>query len=111
MRFIAQDVREWMARLGVRSLTESSARMNLSGTEQGDQSLESARRRRACCCIGRPSRKVVIYCRSEQDHGLERTLDHQKLLAICQPALESSSQFAGIADSQYGPCNRHLAGR
>ena len=90
MYFIAQDVREWMAKLGFRSLQEMVGRTdkinarapidhwkarNLDFSEilyqMGDEPGEGA------------------YCRIKQDHGLENTLDSRVLLDLCKPALKS----------------------
>lgn len=89
MKFIAQEVREWMAELGVRSLTELVGRTDLLEPSKAINHWK-AQGVDLSALLYRPpvAEGSAIYCRSEQDHGLERTLDHQKLLAICQPALD-----------------------
>jgi glutamate synthase (ferredoxin) len=89
MRFIAQELREIMAKLGIRTLNEMIGRTDklipwkaiehwkahgldltpiLHQTEAGPE-------------VGR-------YRQQEQDHGLEKSLDVTKLLDICKPAIE-----------------------
>jgi glutamate synthase domain-containing protein 3 len=89
MHFIAREMREWMAKLGVRTVDELVGRTDLleprlavkhwkaSGVDlsallyQPDMPDDVGRR-----------------CSISQDHGLEETLDHQVLLNLCKPAFE-----------------------
>jgi len=89
MRFIAQEMREWMARLGFRSVDEMIGRtdrleprlavdhwkasgVDLSPLLHQPQVPDSIGRR----------------CMIAQDHGLKDTLDSQILLDLCQPAIQ-----------------------
>ena len=89
MRFIAQDVREHMAALGVRTLDELVGRTDLLAVRQ-----ELAHRKAAGLDLSpllyRPDvgPEVGRTCTQAQDHGLEQSLDCTMLLDLCAPALE-----------------------
>ncbi len=72
-RFLAQEVREYMAQLGFRTMDDWKARgLDLSSIlYQPDMPPEVARRR------------VVA-----QDHGLEKSLDHTTIIPACREAIE-----------------------
>ncbi|MFN2207474.1 MAG: glutamate synthase-related protein, partial [Candidatus Promineifilaceae bacterium] len=89
MRFLARDVREMMAALGFRSLNEMIGRTDK--LEQiGVDSHWKAAGIDLSAVLFQPDMPAEIgrYQSIKQDHGLEKTLDYQKLLAICEPALE-----------------------
>ncbi len=93
LRFIAQDVRELMARLGFRTLDEMVGR-----TDQ----LESTRAVEHWKARGLDFSRILYqpeagpevgrYCQIPQDHGLENALDNQILLDLCDPALENGEK-------------------
>lgn len=89
MLFIARELREIMARLGIRSVRELVGRVDLVRQKsQGDNyKLSRVDLKRI---LFRPYTDVSIgHCHmQDQDHELERTLDMSKLLRMCKPALE-----------------------
>lgn len=89
MLFIAREVREIMAQLGIRSMDELVGRIDLVRQKsQGDNyKLSRVDLKRI---LFRPYTDASIghMHRVEQDHELERTLDMSKLLRMCRPALE-----------------------
>jgi glutamate synthase (ferredoxin) len=88
-RYIAEEVREYMARLGFRTMDEMIGRVDrIDVTPAVDH--WKARGLDFSAILYRPPvgpevavRKVV-----EQDHGLDRSLDMTTLLPLCAPALE-----------------------
>ena len=93
MQFIAQEMREWMAKLGFRTIDEMIGRtdkleassaiehwktkgLDLSGILYQPDVPDS---------VGR-------YCKMPQDHELDRSLDRQILLKACEPALKMGSK-------------------
>jgi len=90
MRFIAQEVREIMAQLGFRTLNNMVGRTD---------KLEMSK------AIGHWKAKgldfsnvffqpdvspfVKRFCQELQDHELDKTLDRQMLIRLCEPAIES----------------------
>jgi glutamate synthase (ferredoxin) len=88
-RYIAEEVREYMARLGFRTMDEMIGQVDrLDVTSAVDH--WKARGLDFSAILHRPPvppevaiRKVV-----EQDHGLDRSLDMTILLPMCRPALE-----------------------
>jgi glutamate synthase (ferredoxin) len=89
MRFIAQEVREWMAKLGFRTVNEMIGRTDR---------LEPRRAIDHWKAKGLDFSKILYqpdvppqvgrYCQIPQDHGLEKSLDLTTLLPLCAPALE-----------------------
>jgi len=92
MRFIAEEVREWMAKLGFRKFEEMIGQSDRLGVDKALHHFKTQ---------GLDFSKILhevkaapedgLYCQIAQDHGLEQSLDHQTLLKICQPALENGT--------------------
>ena len=86
--FVAEELREIMAQLGVRTVAEMVGRVDLLDTRQAvdhwkAQGIDLSR---LLCVPPRSGEVAVINC-EEQDHGLESALDHQ-LIELAQPAIE-----------------------
>ncbi len=89
MRFIAQELREVMAELGFRKITEMIGRtdrlqMKAALNHWKAKGLDFSQ------ILYQPKvdPEVGRYCTTAQDHGLDRALDRTTLLALCKPALE-----------------------
>ena len=89
MHFIAAEMREWMAKLGFRTVDEMIGRTDrLEARKVIDhykaQGLDFSR------ILYQPEvpAEVGRYHQISQDHGLEKALDNQVLLDLCKPALE-----------------------
>ena len=89
MIFIARELREIMARLGIRSVAELVGRIDLVRQKSQDDNFK----------LSRVDLKRVLFHpyidasvghmhTVDQDHELERTLDMSKLLRMCRPAIE-----------------------
>ena len=89
MIFIARELREIMARLGIRSVAELVGRIDLVRQKSQDDNFK----------LSRVDLKRVLFYpyidasvghmhMVDQDHELERTLDMSKLLRMCRPAIE-----------------------
>jgi glutamate synthase (ferredoxin) len=88
-RFLAQEVREYMARLGFRSMDEMIGRTDrLDVTPAVDH--WKARGLDLSAILYQPNMPPEVARRKvrEQDHGLERSLDHTTLIPACRQALE-----------------------
>ncbi len=97
MQFVAQEVREIMARLGFRTVDEMIGRSDMlemrkavnhwkaSGVDLSD-------------ILHQPNvpQDWGRYCQIEQDHGLDRVIDNTVLLEVCKPALESGERVEAI---------------
>ena len=89
MTFIAQEVREFMAQLGFRTIEEMVGRTDR---------LEPQRAVTHWKAKGLDFSKILYspdvgpevgrFCSIKQDHGLEKCLDLTTLLGICEPAIE-----------------------
>jgi glutamate synthase (ferredoxin) len=90
MRFVAQDVREWMAKLGFRKLDEMIGRSDCLEVQPAVDHWK-ARGLDFSKILYQPDvpDSVGRYKQLEQEHGLEKSLDRRTLLALCQPAIES----------------------
>jgi glutamate synthase (ferredoxin) len=90
--FVAREVRELMARLGLRTFNEMVGRTDLLEMRPGVGG-EKARGLDLAPLLHRPAVPPEIggYCRTLQDHGLEKALDRTVLLRLCEPALESGA--------------------
>jgi glutamate synthase (ferredoxin) len=88
-RFIAQEVREYLARLGFRTMNELIGRVDLIDARRAVDHWK-ARGLDLASILHRPSvgRDVAVRRVVEQDHGLDRSLDMTTLLPMCQAALE-----------------------
>ncbi|ABB23390.1 glutamate synthase large subunit [Pelodictyon luteolum] len=89
MRFLAEGVRQYMARLGVRSLNELVGRTELLGMKKTVEHWKAK---------GIDLSKILYqmdlpeegtrYCSMAQEHALEESLDCTALLEICEPAIK-----------------------
>jgi glutamate synthase (ferredoxin) len=92
MRFIAEEVREIMAQLGFRTVSEMIGRTD---------KLEMKRAADHWKASGVDLSEILFqpdvpsdwgkYCQIEQDHGLKDALDNRVLLEICKPAIETGT--------------------
>ncbi len=89
MRFIAQEVREIMAGLGVRKFEELVGRADWLETKSAIAHFR-ARGLDFTRIFHQPHVPAAYgrYCTLKQDHKLERSLDRTKLMDLCRPALE-----------------------
>jgi len=89
MRFIAQDLREHMARLGFRTLDEMIGRVDRLEAKQAVEHWK-ARGFDFSNILYQPDLgpEVGRYRQIDQDHGLEQSLDVTTLLELCRPAIE-----------------------
>src|SRR6516165_189873 len=90
MRFIAQEVREYMAELGYRTIDEMVGRserieMRRAVDHWKARNLDFTR------ILYKPTvpKHYGRTCQIPQDHGIERTLDATTLLEVARPALEA----------------------
>lgn len=88
-RYIAEEVREYMAQLGFRTVNEMIGRADrLNMRKAVDhwkvKGLDFSR------ILYRPDAgpDVGVYCTQKQDHGLEKSLDRTTLIPLCEEALE-----------------------
>jgi glutamate synthase (ferredoxin) len=88
-RFIAEEVREYMARLGFRTMDELIGRMDRLDVKPALDHWK-ARGLDFSPILRRPQvgPEVAIRKVRRQDHGLTRSLDGTTLIPACQPALE-----------------------
>jgi len=88
MHFIAQEMREIMAQLGFRTIDEMVGRTDRLEMRQAvDHWKASKLDLSAILYQPDPDSDVGRTCRVRQDHGLKKSLDHQVLLDLCQPAI------------------------
>ncbi|MBC7906743.1 MAG: glutamate synthase large subunit, partial [Rhodospirillaceae bacterium] len=88
--FVAEEVREWMAKLGVRTLQELVGRVELLDTNRAiahwkANGLDFSRMFHKVDAKGQPVTKA-----EDQDHEIDNVLDRQ-LIAEAQPAIRSKT--------------------
>ena len=92
--FVAEEVRELMASLGVRKLSELIGRTDLLDMRKGIEhwkakGLDFSR----IFYMPKMPAEVALYHRETQNHGLEKALD-QRLIELAQPALERGEKVS-----------------
>ena len=87
--FVAEELREIMAEMGFRTVSEMVGRMDRLDTREAvahwkAQGLDFSN------LLHKPEvpDSVATYCREEQDHGLERALDNE-LIELCVDAIDA----------------------
>jgi glutamate synthase domain-containing protein 3 len=88
-RFIAEEVREYMSKLGFRTMDEMIGRVDKLDVEPAVEHWK-ARGLDFSAILYRPpvGPEVAIRKVVEQDHGLDRSLDMTTLLPLCKSAIE-----------------------
>ncbi len=88
MRFIAQEMREIMARMGFRTVNEMVGRTDRLNVKQAIEHYK-AKGLDLSPILHQPQvgSDIGRYCQFPQDHGLENALDNQVLLDLAEPAL------------------------
>jgi glutamate synthase (ferredoxin) len=99
MRFIAQEMREHMARLGFRTVNEMVGRADRLEVRRAVEHWK-ARGLDYAAILYQPQvgADVGRYCQIEQNHGLENALDNQVLLDLAAPALERGEKVKATLD-------------
>ena len=93
MHFIAQDMREHMARLGFRTVNEMIGRVDKIEPQRAIKHWKAAGLDFSAILYQPPAGpEIGRYCQIPQDHGLENALDNQMLLDLAEPALEKGQQ-------------------
>ena len=92
LRFIARDMREIMARLGIRTVDELIGRTDLLHQARTDHWKAKSLDLSPILKKIDASDDIGHYCQIEQDHGLENAIDNQVLLDVCKPALKDGSK-------------------
>jgi glutamate synthase (ferredoxin) len=89
MYFIAREMREWMARLGFRTVDEMIGRTDKLEPRKAVEHWK-AKHVDLSALLYQPQvpQEVGRRCTVAQDHGLKDTLDQQVLLDLCRPAIE-----------------------
>ena len=89
MKFIAEELREIMAQLGIRSINEMVGRTDLLESKDALDHWKS-KGLDLSNILYQPDvgPEVGRYCTESQDHGLDSSLDLTLLLDLCRPAIE-----------------------
>jgi glutamate synthase (ferredoxin) len=89
MTFIAMELREIMAELGFRTIQDMVGHVECLDTREATDHWKASGVD-LTSVFHKPDvgDAVGTYCRKEQDHGLEKSLDMTMLLKLCKPAIE-----------------------
>ena len=96
-RYIAEEMREYMAALGVRTIDELIGRVDLLDVAPAvdhwkAQGLDLSQ----ILYQPKPEPGVEIRCVREQDHGLAKSLDRTTIVPLCKAALEHGKPVDAI---------------
>jgi glutamate synthase (ferredoxin) len=96
MRFIAQDMREIMAQLGIRTVNELIGRTDLLEPAKAVDHWK-AKGIDLSPILYQPQvgPEVGRYCQIDQDHGLDKAMDNEVLLDFCEPTLRDGTKVTG----------------
>jgi glutamate synthase (NADPH/NADH) large chain len=108
--YIAEEVREYLAALGLRTLEEAVGRVDLVDADEAVGHWKAKGLDLSPILVMPELRDgAVRHCIHKQDHGLDRALDHA-FLEKCRPAIEAGHPGAGRGrGDQRGPHGRHPA--
>jgi glutamate synthase domain-containing protein 2/glutamate synthase domain-containing protein 1/glutamate synthase domain-containing protein 3 len=92
-KYIAEEVREYMAELGFRTVNEMIGQVDKLETKKAVDHWKAAGLD-FTNILYKPTPRPgdEIYCVNEQDHGLEKSLDMTKLVPLSKDALESKKK-------------------
>jgi glutamate synthase (NADPH/NADH) large chain len=92
--FIATEVREHLASLGLRSIEEAVGRVDLLDARDATEHWK-AKGLDLAPILAQPEADIPtgLRCLKSQDHGLERALD-QQFLGLCRPAIETGEKVS-----------------
>jgi glutamate synthase domain-containing protein 3 len=95
MFFIAEELREIMAQLGFRKLTDMVGRSEMLEF-QDVSGHPKAKLLDLNVILQRPDVPVEwgLFNRKTQDHGLEHSLDHTQLIPLAKPAIDSGAKVS-----------------
>ncbi|OQX10603.1 MAG: glutamate synthase large subunit [Thiothrix lacustris] len=89
LMFIAEELREYMAKLGFRTIDEMVGRVDKlrQGTAEGHWKASMVDLSKL---LHAPALEECdgIRCLREQDHGIAQSLDEREILQVCQPAID-----------------------
>ena len=99
MRFIAQEMREHMAKLGFRTVNEMVGRADKIEARRAVEHWKS-RGLDYAAILYQPKvdPDVGLFCQIPQNHGLENAFDNQVLLDLATPALERGDKVKAKLD-------------
>jgi glutamate synthase (NADPH) large chain len=96
-RFIAEEVREWMAKLGFRTIEEMIGRVDRLHVKKAVDHWKAHGLDFSAILNPPPAPQgVAVRCVREQDHGLDKSLDVTTIVPLCQPALEEGKPVEAI---------------
>jgi len=92
--FVAEEVRELMAKMGFRTMNEMIGRVDMIGVRKAIDHWK-AKGLDFSALLYKPDvpARIATHCVQQQDHGLENALDH-KLLELAEYALDSQKKVA-----------------
>jgi glutamate synthase (ferredoxin) len=98
MRFLAQEVREWMSRIGVRSMNELVGHVELlrqtTPESRGRDKAETVDLSKLLYQPTAVDSAGARYFTQPQDHALYKTLDQSTLISLCRNAIQSGTKKA-----------------
>jgi glutamate synthase (NADPH) large chain len=94
MKFVAEELREIMAQLGIRTLDQMVGRTDLLQPRAAIEHWK-AKGLDLTPLLYQPDTEASRYCTEYQDHSIEQSLDFTELLKLCEPAIERAEPVSG----------------
>lgn len=91
--FLVQELREIMAELGFRSITEMVGQVDYLQVRENIEHWKYKNLDLKDLLYKEPSYGTTLYCSEKQDHGLQAVLD-RRLLELASPALENQEKVS-----------------
>lgn len=93
MTFVAEEIRELMAKLGFRTMNEMIGRTDMLKANKAINHWKTSNIDLSTLLF-KPELdfETSNYCTMQQDHELEKSLDMQQLLEICKPAITNKEK-------------------
>ncbi|MGQ0658652.1 MAG: glutamate synthase large subunit [Chromatiales bacterium] len=96
-RFVAEEVREYMAKLGFRTVDEMIGRVDKLHVKAAVDHWKAKGLDFSAILNPPPATPgVAVRCVRPQDHGLEKALDVTTIVPLCRPALEEQKPVEAI---------------
>ncbi|ODS24300.1 glutamate synthase large subunit [Candidatus Endobugula sertula] len=108
-RFVAQETREWMARLGVRSIEELIGRVDLIEVVEGNTDKHKSLDLSPIIYTDERIKNKPQYCQVEQNNPFDKGDLAERMVAEILPAIESKS--GGQFSYQLTNCDRSIGAR
>ncbi|MCD8391188.1 MAG: glutamate synthase large subunit [Firmicutes bacterium] len=98
MKFIAQDLREWMAKIGVKTVNELIGHVEKLSQKTADNWKTQTVDLSSVLYQPTVADAADRYCNKAQDHELDKSIDMNTLLKLCAPAVYEGKKVSATLE-------------